>query len=93
VSQRKERRGRQAENKERIKGGSMLRESNGRNNKKGLDHKCGAFGFFHVLNEMGLRDQQLKVFVCRQSVNPIVFTFKQRNLDVVEYFPKTMGSG
>jgi hypothetical protein len=30
---------------ERI-GGSVLRESNGRHNKKGLDHKCGSFGFF-----------------------------------------------
>ena len=36
---------------ERI-GGSMLRERNERNNKKKkrLDHECGSFGFFYVLN-------------------------------------------
>jgi hypothetical protein len=38
-------RDREQRKNERI-GGSMLRESNERNNKKGLDHKCGSFVFF-----------------------------------------------
>ena len=63
MSQRKERSVTHREHRknERL-GGGMLRGSNEGNNKKRLDHKCGFF-FVCVLNGIGLKDQQLKVFV------------------------------